>query len=105
MQTESLTIDALMAKLAGVAGAALSLNFVKGSWPERLTMAISGSIASLYVSPFMSQKLGWSESFTGFMVGLFGMALAEVAWTTIKSTPIAEIWQSGINYIRSKLGG
>jgi hypothetical protein len=101
MQAE-LNFDAVIAKLAGVAGAALSLNFIKGSWAERLTMAAGGAVISLYVTAWLSQKTGLPEGLTGFLLGMFGMAITAKAWEAIQATPVAEIWKSGIDYFLRK---
>lgn len=103
MTTEG--IDAWLAKLAGVAGAALSLRFVSGSWPERLTMALGGAVVSYYAAPWVAQRIGLPEGLAGFLLGLFGMALISKVWEAIQQTPIAEAWSGLIAAVKKRLGG
>ena len=98
-------IDALLAKGAGVAGAALSLRFVAGTWPERLTMAVGGAVVSYYAAPWVSVHIGLPEGLTGFLLGLFGMAVISKVWEAIQQTPIAEAWSALIAAAKKRLGG
>lgn len=101
--TES--IDAWLVKLAGVAGAAASLAFLKGSWSERLIMAVSGSIVSYYAAPWMSGITGLPPGLSGFLLGLFGMACCAKVWEAIQATPISEAWTTLIEAAKRRLGG
>lgn len=101
--TES--VDAWLAKLAGVAGATASLAFLRGSWSERLTMAVGGSIVSYYASPWMSSVTGLPAGLCGFLLGLFGMACCAKVWEAIQATPISEAWTALIDAARRRLGG
>ena len=94
-----LDIDAALTKLAGVVGACISLKFINGTWPERVIMAIGGSAVSYYASPYAAQKAGLPEGLSGFLIGVFGMAICAKLWEGIQATPIAEIWQAGINKV------
>jgi hypothetical protein len=95
-------VDLYMTKLAGIAGAFLSLNFVKGSWMERLIMACGGALVSLYGTPWLAVKTGLPEGLTGFLLGLFGMSICAKVWEIIQATPIADIWKSAIDSISKK---
>lgn len=95
-------LDAILTKLAGLAGAAVSLNFIKGTWPERLTMALGGFLLSLYFSPWASHKVGLPEGATGFLFGLFGMAICAKVWETIQQAPIQEFWTGILDYFKRK---
>lgn len=101
--TES--VDAWLAKLAGVAGAAASLAFLKGSWSERITMAVGGSIVSYYAAPWMAATTGLPAGLSGFLLGLFGMACCAKVWEAIQATPISEAWTALIDAARRRLGG
>lgn len=92
-------IDTALTKLAGVAGACFSLAFLKGTWPERIAMAVGGSLLSYYATPAAALRLGLPDGLTGFLLGLFGMAVCGKVWEGIQATPIAEIWQGGINKV------
>lgn len=86
-------IDAIIAKLSGVAGACLSLAYMKGPPVERITNAVGGAIVSLYSSGWLSTKTGMPEGLTGFLMGLFGMAICAKAWELIQTTPLGEVWE------------
>lgn len=96
--------DAVMTKVAGVGGALISLKFITGTWPERFVMAIGGSLLSIYGTPWAAAKTGLPEGLCGFLFGLFGMAICAKVWEAIQYTPIAELWQQVIDYIKRKLG-
>lgn len=89
-------IDTALTKLAGVAGACFSLAFLKGTWPERMVMAVGGSLLSYYATPAAALRSGLPDGLTGFLLGLFGMAICAKFWEMIQATPIAELWQAGI---------
>lgn len=97
--------DALLTKAAGVVGAMASLVFLKGPWSERIVMAVSGSVVSYYAAPWMAAKTSLPEGLSGFLLGLFGMALCAKAWETLHSLPIAEAWTAILDGIRERLGG
>lgn len=96
--------DVYATKLAGLVGACISLNFIKGTWPERIVMAAGGAIVSLYATPWAAAKTGLPEGLCGFMFGMFGMAICAKLWETIQATPIAELWSALIDAIKRKLG-
>lgn len=96
--------DALLTKAAGVAGAMASLAFLRGPWSERIAMAIGGATVSYYAAPWMAGKTALPEGLSGFLLGLFGMALCAKAWETLHSLPIAEAWTAILDGIRSRLG-
>lgn len=90
-------IDTALAKLAGVAGAFLSLAFLRGvEWRERIFMGIGGCFLSYYGTPIAAARSGLPEGLTGFLLGLFGMAICAKFWEMIQATPIAELWHAGI---------
>ncbi len=87
-------LDAWITKLAGVAGAAVSLGWIKGTWPERIVMAVGGALLSLYGSPWASSVSGLPEGLTGFVVGLLGMSLLARVYEAMQVLPVAEILKS-----------
>lgn len=98
--------DLLATKLAGIVGAILaSLAFIKGTWPERIAMAVGGSIVSLYATPWMAAKTGLPDGLSGFLLGLFGMAICAKVWETIQQVPIAEAWKALLAAMQKRLGG
>lgn len=82
--------DAIMAKLAGVAGALVSMQFLKGPWPTRLAMATAGALLSYYASAYVSVKTGLPEGLSGFLLGFFGMAVVSKAWEWLQVAPLGE---------------
>ena len=94
--------EAIAVKLAGVAGAVVSMRFLHGTLLERLSMATSGALLSYYLAPHISMRLGIPEGLTGFLVGFFGMAVASRAWEAVQAFPINAIWQAVIDRIRGR---
>jgi len=86
--------DAMITKLAGVAGAMVSLTYMKGPLYVRVTNAIGGAIVSLYATPWAVLKTGAPDGLSGFLLGLFGMAICAKGWELIEATPVKEIWIS-----------
>lgn len=99
-----INIDAWAAKLAGVAGAAISMRFLQGSPLARVSMAISGSLVSYYAAPHIAQLTGMPDGLTGFLLGVFGMAVVSRMWQWVEQAPIALIWQAVVDRIRGKGG-
>lgn len=94
-----LTPETVAVKLAGVAGALVSMQFLQGTRTAKFLMAVCGSILSYYLTPYVSTKLGLPEGPAGFLLGLFGMAVASRAWQFVNETPIASIWKSLLNWL------
>ncbi|CAB3918736.1 hypothetical protein [Achromobacter mucicolens] len=94
--------DALAAKFAGLLGAAVSMRYLHGSWPARLSMAVSGSLVAYYASPYLSLMLGIPEGLAGFLTGMFGMAVVSRAWEAVQAAPVAALWQAVVDRVRGK---
>lgn len=62
--------------IPGTVGAIVALGWIKGTWPQRVTALIGGSAASYYGASYMASALGTDHGLTGFLIGLFGMAIA-----------------------------
>lgn len=97
--------DVYATKLAGFAGAFISLKFIQGSWPERIVMAIGGSFFSFYASPWAASKTGLPEGLSGFLLGLFGMAICAKVWEWIQQAPVSGIWGALLEWFPRKKGG
>lgn len=102
MHWADMQFEAIAVKLSGVAGAIVSVKFLTGTWPQRLFTALCGAILSYFVTPFLSQKIGLPEGLTGFLCGLFGMAIASRMWEWVQTTPIAAVWQILLDWIKPK---
>ena len=48
--------------------------------------------------------MGIPEGLSGFLLGLFGMAIASRFWEWIQTTPIAGVWQIVIDWLKKKAG-
>lgn len=94
--------DAFAAKFAGVLGAAVSMRYMQGSWPTRLSMASSGSLVAYYTSPYLSLTLGIPEGLAGFLTGMFGMAIMSRAWEAVQAAPVGTLWKAVIDRVRGK---
>jgi len=96
--------DVVAAKLAGVAGSLVSMHFLQGSWPQRVSTAICGALISFYAAPYVSTRVGIPEGLGGFLLGLFGMAIASRLWEWVQTTPIAGVWQIVIDWLKKRAG-
>ena len=94
--------ETLAAKLAGVAGAIVSMRFLTGTWPERAFMAACGAILSYYATPYLSLKIGLPEGLMGFLLGLFGMAVASRMWEWVQTTPVGALWNIALDWLRKR---
>jgi len=94
--------ETLATKLSGLAGAIVSLRFLRGSWPERLFTVLSGFLVSYFISPWLAAKISLPEGLTGFLVGVFGMAVMSRAWEWVQTTPVAAIWQILLDGLKRK---
>ena len=88
--------------LPGIFGSAVAMLFYRDeSWPRRIGMFFGGAIFARYGGPAASSITGLDQSFSGLLVGLFGMALiASVfeTWRSFAFGPIITEW------VRAKLG-
>lgn len=100
-----INLDDLAAKLAGVAGAIVSMKFLQGTLVERLFTALAGALVSYYATPSLSARIGMPEGLTGFLLGLFGMAVMSRGWEWVQTTPVAAIWQIVLDWMQRRSGG
>jgi len=87
-------VDPTIAKVgASVAGALVSLNFINGTLPERLSMSAGGAVLSYYSSDYVARLIHMSESvgLVGFLIGLFGMAIVAKVHEGITTLEIKRI--------------
>lgn len=83
-------LEAWVSKLAGVAGALVSVRFLSGPLPARLIMALGGAVFSYYAAEYVSAKTSLPEGLAGFLLGLFGMSFLSRIWEwfqTVKFDP------------------
>ena len=108
MPAEQHTLDLSLGNLvAGIAGAFVSLRFVQGTLPERLTMAVGGAVLSYYATPPAASWLGMAsaEGLVGFLVGLFGMAIVAKIYEAINAMPAAKMAADAWESIKRRIGG
>jgi len=82
--------------LPGAIGAAVSTIFMKEeTWPRRLGMALAGMAAARFGGASASAWTGLDASFTGFLLGLFSMAIVAgvfETWRSLQLGPLATEW-------------
>jgi len=93
--------------VAGVLGAAVSMSFIKGSWKQKLVMAIGGVILSYYGTPFIVTYFGLvaAEGLVGFLLGSLGMSVMQKAFETIQAVRGSAVVGALGDWLKRKLGG
>jgi|GEM_PF-4391999 len=78
MQDPDLTVPVLTKIGTGVLGSIVSLRFLAGSLFERMLMVVGGATLSYFGTSFTANYLRMQayEGLVGFLIGLFGMAVA-----------------------------
>ena len=97
--------DLSIAKLAsGVAGALVSMRFLQGTWPEKLTMAAGGSALSYFATTPIAEWLGVqrAEGLVGFLVGLFGMAIVSKGYEVIQMVDAKKVAADAWEMVKRK---
>jgi hypothetical protein len=106
MFTQLTDSEGLLAKVISIgAGALVSTRLLTGSVTERLLTALAGGAIAYVTSPYLSNKIGLPESITGFLMGLFGMAIASRLWEFIQTAPISDFWKLVLNFLTRLTGG
>lgn len=72
----------------GIVGALVALQWVQGSPMQRLAAFVGGAGASFYGADALARWAQMSEGFAGFLVGLFGMAIAGKVFEAIKQLEV-----------------
>jgi hypothetical protein len=101
------TPDGQLLKLAaGAAGALVSLNFVRGTWTERLLMAASGAVVSYFVSEELATWLNVPKAIgmVGFFTGLFGMAIVSKLYEIVQMVDAKQIASDLWEVVKRKWG-
>lgn len=79
----------------GVAGSLVSMLFIKDTWPRRVAMFCAGSALSIFGSAWVTKFSGLDAGFSGFILGLFGMAIVAKffqTWETFELSVILRDW-------------
>lgn len=64
----------------GVFGSLVSMLWLKDTWPRKTATFLAGAVLSRYGTGTVSNWAGLDGGFTGFLMGLFGMALVSMAF-------------------------
>lgn len=92
---------------AGVVGALSSLQFMKGSFVEKVLMVIGGSALSYYAATPTAHWLGSVadekvEGLVGYMIGLFGMAIIAKVYEVIQMLDSAKMAKEVFKWAKKK---
>lgn len=100
------------AKLAGVAGAVVSMLLTTGSKKEKVAAFICGAAMAHFIGPYAAVLLNAPTHLAEivrnasiFGVGLLGYVVARRVWRFIDEAPLAEVWRAVIDRIRGAKGG
>jgi hypothetical protein len=75
----------------GLIGAIAAMFWIKDTWPRRVAYVFVGAASSYYGSGALSTILGTEKGLAGFLIGLFGMAIAAKVFETIESVAPKEV--------------
>jgi hypothetical protein len=82
--------------LPGAIGAAVSTIFMnQETWPRKIGMACAGMAAARFGGAWASSWTGLDASFTGFLLGLFSMAIVAgifETWRAMQFGPLVTEW-------------
>ena len=67
----------------GIVGALVALRWMPGTPFQRVSAFVGGSAASYYGTDHLVHALEFSPGLTGFLLGLFGMAIASRVFEAI----------------------
>ena len=73
----------LIKALPGAIGAIVALRWITGPPLQRIAALIGGIGASYYAASWSARIMGTDEGLAGFLIGLFGMAIASKVFEAI----------------------
>lgn len=74
----------------GVVGALVALRWMPGTPLQRLSSFVGGSAASYYGTDHLAHLMEVSPGLTGFLLGLFGMAVASKVFEALDGLRFGE---------------
>jgi hypothetical protein len=77
--------------LPGAVGALVALGWIGGGAKQLAASVLGGCGAAYYAAPLVAGWFTVSEGLSGFMLGLFGMAVASRVFEAIAAFPIARV--------------
>jgi hypothetical protein len=93
---------------SGFLGSLVSLRFLKGeSWLGKATLVCGGAALAYFAAPALGRLLHMDDALglTGFMLGLFGMAVATKLYEVIQGFNAAEVAAVITNWVKKRFGG
>ncbi len=75
----------------GAVGSLAAMLWLKDSWPRRMSMFVAGAALSRFGTEDVSRIVGLSPGFTGFLLGLFGMAVTAKTFETWQALELGSI--------------
>lgn len=86
-----------MGKLApGVVGSFVSLLFAHGPWPRKVAMFMAGAACARFGTSAASSWAGLDAGFTGFLLGLFGMAVIAKTFETWQAFELGSLLRDAL---------
>jgi hypothetical protein len=73
----------LIKALPGTIGSIVALRWISGSPLQRITAVCGGAGGAYYGTPYLGATMGTDLGLTGFLIGLFGMAIAAKCFEVI----------------------
>lgn len=77
--------------IPGTVGALVALGWIKGTWPQRVIALVGGAAASYYGTGYLAGMMGTDAGLTGFLIGLFGMAVAAKCFEVLQLLDPAKV--------------
>jgi hypothetical protein len=74
----------LIKALPGTIGSIVALRWISGSPLQRITAVCGGAGGAYYGTPYLATSMGTDLGLTGFLIGLFGMAVAAKCFEVIQ---------------------
>lgn len=75
----------------GTLGAIVALRWIVGTPLQRITAIVGGSAASYYGTSHLASLMGTDAGLTGFLIGLFGMAVAAKCFEVLQLLDPAKV--------------
>lgn len=77
--------------IPSVIGSAGALLWLDGSYKRRIGLFVLGAFLGVYAGRYISQVYGFPDEMSAFVIGLFGMSIADKLFKTIEQTNLSEI--------------
>jgi hypothetical protein len=77
--------------LPGAVGSLTAVFLMKDTWPRRIMLFIAGTAAAYYGTPWVSTHLNADHGLSGFLTGLFSMAISAKLFETIDAVRSSDL--------------